>query len=217
MKKPLLSAFICLSLSLSISNANAQALLTPQLVLYTDVTIMATSYAAFEADTEFVNTPCHFWTEQFTDSTGAVTDTSDHFYYDKNDPDAKYNHTLTFAFGWLQPQTQYFYRQHMVDTNGYHYYSSFSSMKTVGTVSAIAEPVEKTCSVISSGKQLQVKSTADYMGASLQVYNMLGEQVAQNKIENEQQTLDLNSQQTGIYIVTIGTGAKQITKRILIK
>lgn len=218
-----LSLLVCILFTLTVNYVNAQApLIAPQPTLWTDqVSFNVESYAALRDSSSYIDFPITYWVESVTDTENVANfDSSAHVYFDKNDPDAQfYNVSHCFMVNKL-PQTWYFFREHGVDTFGNHYYSQYVAMKTAGTVSAISEPAQKTCSVIVIGKQLQVKSPAEYMGAAIQVYNILGEKVFHTTIENEKQTIDLSGRASGAYYLVslepTTSSAKKVVMRIYI-
>ncbi len=117
----------------------------------------------------------------------------------------------------LQPGTHYTFNATF--SNPFGSTMDTGSFTTLSPL-AIAEPAQKTCSVIPIGKQLQVKSPAEYMGAAIQVYNILGEKVFHTTIENEKQTIDLSGRASGAYYLVslepTTSSAKKVVMRIYI-
>jgi len=210
----------CILFTFAVTRINAQApMTTPVPVLGGDqLSFDVASYAMLRDSSSFVDFPITYWAESVSDTENLANfDTSSHVYFDKNDPDAQFYNVSHYFFLNKAPQTWYFFREHGVDTLGNHYYSQYTAMKTAGVVSVIAEQVQKTCSVIVNEKQLRVKSSADYMNSTVEVFSVLGATVLNRKIENEDQTFDLSSQPAGYYIVAIRNDSGQFTKRILIR
>src|ERR1035437_788441 len=68
-----------------------------------------------------------------------------------------------------------------------------------------------------NGKFIMQVTSGDYQTANIEIYNVVGEKVLSQKMQNAKSEIDLSNEQSGIYFIQLKTNAGIVSKKIIIQ